>query len=123
MRLHQVRFVRQGTKLLQYVGIAFTLGAQYEVNHSAFPFPKRSPTPVTPSPQTLNHSKPKSLTPPPKHKPQTLTPPPNTLSADSLVIPLTSVRVGRGTFASTANWYRAQCLRVVWVCKWFGDKK
>ena len=40
MRLHQVLYEQQGTKLLQFVGIAFTLGAQYEVNHSAPPFPK-----------------------------------------------------------------------------------
>ena len=105
MRLHQVRYVNGGTKLLQYVGIAFTLGAQYQVNHSAFPLPKTYPTSATPN--TPNHSKPKPkpLTPPPKCKPQPLTTPPNSLFADSLVIPLTSVRVGRGTFASTATWY------------------
>ena len=78
--------------------------------------PHKEPHTCNPTPQTLNHAKPQPLTPPPKHKPQTLTLPPNTLSADSLAIPLTSVRVGRGTFASTANWYQVQCLRVpsVW---------
>jgi hypothetical protein len=40
MRLHQVLHEQQGTKLLQFVGIAFTLGEQYQVNHSVPPFPK-----------------------------------------------------------------------------------
>jgi len=82
MRLHQVKVVQgQGpAQHLQFVAIAFTLGDQYEVNTSECPalLPKRLSRALTPARCTV--------------------------SADSLVIPLTSVRVGRGTFASTANW-------------------
>ena len=55
MRLHQVKFVQQGTKLLQFVGISFTLGDQYKVNQSPFPLPNTNLIP-----QTQNQSRPQT---------------------------------------------------------------